>query len=233
MSIKQSRNENQATLPRILEPEVMDSWEEAVEYDEMDFTEVNTAFAKSVLELGPNFEANVLDVGTGTARIPLLIASRCPQWQIWGIDLAKSMLQLGMRHVKDAGLEQQILLETVDAKKMPYPDGQFQMVISNSLVHHLPEPLPFFHEVARVLQPQGAILIRDLIRPANVEIMETLVASIGAEYNEQQKKLFRDSLNAALTLDEVHDLIKQANLSDVKVYQSSDRHWTAQRAWHY
>jgi len=233
MSIKQSRNENQTSLPRILEPEVMDSWEEAVEYDVMDLTEVNTAFAKSVIELGPNFEANVLDVGTGTARIPTLIASRCPQWQIWGIDLAKSMLQLGMQHVENAGLEQQILLETVDAKKMPYPDGQFQMVISNSLVHHLPDPLPFFREVARVLQPQGAIFIRDLIRPANVEIMETLVASIGAEYDEQQKKLFRDSLNAALTLDEVHDLIKQANLSDVKVYQSSDRHWTAQRAWHY
>ncbi len=227
MSIKQSRSQNQVTLPRILEPEVMDSWEEAVEYDAMDFTEVNTAFAESVIELGPNCAANILDVGTGTARIPLLIASRCPQWRIWGIDLAKNMLQLGLQHVKNAGLEQQIFLETVDAKKMPYPDGQFQMVVSNSLVHHLPDPLPFFREVARVLQPQGTILIRDLIRPTDVETMDALVASIGTEYDEQQKKLFRDSLNAALTLDEVHDLIKQANLSNVKVYQSSDRHWTA------
>ena len=221
----------QVTLPRVLEPEVMDSWEEAVEYDAMDFTEVNTAFAESVIELGPHGAAKVLDVGTGTARIPLLIAAKCPQWQIWGIDLAQNMLQLGWQHVKNAGLEQQIFLEIVDAKKMPYSDRQFQMVISNSLVHHLPDPLPFFHQVARVLQPQGAIFIRDLIRPVNVEAMDALVASIGAEYDEQQKKLFRDSLHAALTVDEVRDLIEQANLSDVKVYQSSDRHWTAARAW--
>jgi len=30
----------------VLEPEVMDTWEEAVEYDAMDFMEVNTAFAQ-------------------------------------------------------------------------------------------------------------------------------------------------------------------------------------------
>lgn len=232
MSIQhQLQSQNQVPLPRVLEPEVMDSWEEAVEYDAMDFTEVNTAFAESVIELGPHFPAKVLDVGTGTARIPVLIAAKCPQWQIWGIDLAQNMLQLGLQHVKNAGLEQQIFLETVDAKKMPYSDGQFQMVVSNSLVHHLPDPLRFFHEIARVLQPQGAIFIRDLIRPVDVETVDALVASIGAEYDEQQKKLFRDSLHAALTLDEVRDLIEQANLSDVKVYQSSDRHWTAARAW--
>ncbi|ULP70413.1 hypothetical protein BDGGKGIB_00029 [Nodularia sphaerocarpa UHCC 0038] len=32
-------------MQRILESEVMDTWEEAIEYDAMDFTEVNTAFA--------------------------------------------------------------------------------------------------------------------------------------------------------------------------------------------
>lgn len=233
MSIKQSRSQNRGILPRVLEPEVMDSWEEAVEYDAMDFTEVNTAFAKSVIELGPNFPAKLLDVGTGTARIPVLIALERPQWQLRGIDLAENMLHLGLQHVKTAGLEQQIFLEAVDAKKMPYPDGQFQMVISNSLVHHLPDPLPFFHEIARVLHPQGAIFIRDLLRPRDVATMNTLVDSIGAEYDEHQKKLFRDSLNAALTLDEVNNLIEQVNLSDVKVYQSSDRHWTAARAWHH
>lgn len=232
MSIQhQFPSQNQVTLPRILEPEVMDSWEEAVEYDAMDFTQVNTAFAESAIELGPDFAAKVLDVGTGTARIPVLIALKCPQWQILGIDLAENMLQLGRQHVKNAGLEQQVFLETIDAKKMPYSDGQFQMVISNSLVHHLPDPLPFFREIARVLQPEGALFIRDLLRPIDVATMDALVASIGAEYDEQQKKLFRDSLHAALTLDEVRDLIKQANLSDVNVYQSSDRHWTAARAW--
>lgn len=215
-------------MQRILEPEVMDSAEEAVEYDAMDFTEVNTAFAKRAIELGST-AATVLDAGTGTARIPILICQQRPQWHITGIDMAKSMLEIGRKNVDIAGLQQQIKLELADAKRLPYRDEQFDMVISNSLIHHLPEPLPFLQEIKRLMNPDGAILLRDLIRPESAEIINNLVESIGEEYDEHQKKLFRDSLYAAFTLDEVKALIQQAGLPDVKVYQSSDRHWTAER----
>lgn len=215
-------------MQRILEPEVMDSAEEAVEYDAMDFTEVNTAFAKRAIELAST-SAIVLDAGTGTARIPILICQQRPQWHITGIDMAKSMLEIGRKNVDKAGLQQHITLELADAKRLPYRDEQFDMVISNSLIHHLPEPLPFFQEIKRILNPDGAILLRDLIRPESAEIINNLVESIGEEYDEHQKKLFRDSLYAAFTLDEVKGLIQQAGLPDVNVYQSSDRHWTAER----
>ena len=216
-------------MQRVLEPEVMDSWEEAIEYDSMDFTEVNTAFAEKAITLAPT-TAKVLDAGTGTARIPILICQQRPQWQIIGIDLAQSMLEVGLKNVTQANLQQQISLELVDAKQMPYSDGQFDLVISNSIVHHLPDPLPFFLEIKRVLKPKGAIIIRDLIRPANEEIINSLVEGIGSDYNEHQKKLFSDSLHAAFTLDEVNNLLDQAGLAQVKIYQSSERHWTAERA---
>lgn len=215
-------------MQRILEPEVMDSAEEAVEYDAMDFTEVNTAFAKRAIELAST-SAIVLDAGTGTARIPILICQQRPQWHITGIDMAKSMLEIGRKNVDKAGLQQHITLELADAKRLPYRDEQFDMVISNSLIHHLPEPLPFLQEIKRVMNRDGAILLRDLIRPESAEIINNLVESIGEEYDEHQKKLFRDSLYAAFTLDEVKALIQQAGLPDVNVYQSSDRHWTAER----
>ena len=217
-------------MQRVLEPEVMDSWEEAVDYDAMDFMEVNNAFVQRVIELGPTFSARVLDAGTGPARIPVLLCQMRSQWQVFGIDLAKNMLQIGSQHVEQAGLQQQIVLELVDAKQLPYQDGYFEMIVSNSLVHHLPDPLPFFLELKRVLKPNGAILIRDLIRPPDEETVNALVESIGTEYDAHQKQLFRDSLHAALTLDEVKQLISQAGLEDVVVYQSSDRHWTAERA---
>ncbi|HEY9637927.1 MAG TPA: class I SAM-dependent methyltransferase [Coleofasciculaceae cyanobacterium] len=217
-------------MQRVLEPEVMDTPEEAVEYDAMDFTEVNTAFAECAIQLGPSI-AKVLDAGTGTARIPILICQQRPQWRIVGIDLAQSMLQIGLKNVKEAGLEQQVTLELVDAKQLPYPDGQFDLVISNSLIHHLPDPLPFLEELKRILKPTGAILIRDLIRPPSEEVMNAFVEGIGTEYDEHQKMLFRDSLHAAFTLDEVNQLISDAGLEGVTVYQSSDRHWTAQRAF--
>lgn len=218
-------------MQRVLEPEVMDSWEEAVDYDAMDFLEVNTTFAQRVSELCPLEVAKVLDAGTGTARIPIILCQLRSQWQIWGIDLAENMLKIGSENVEKAGLQDKIMLQVVDAKQLPYQDEQFDIFISNSLVHHLPNPLPFFVELKRVLKPQGAICIRDLLRPPDENTMNNLVESIGVEYNEHQRKLFCDSLHAALTINEVSQLISQAGIQGVKVYQSSDRHWTAERAW--
>lgn len=216
-------------MQRITEPEVMDSPQEAIEYDAMDFLEVNTAFSESAISLCPE-TALILDAGTGTARIPIIICQRRPQWQIIGIDLAQSMLEIGRKNVEQSGLQQQIKLELVDAKQMPYPDTHFDMVISNSIIHHLPNPLPFLQEIKRVLKPNGAIFIRDLLRPLTAEIVEGIVKKYAADCNEHQTMLFRDSLYAAFTLDEIQELMKQANLENINIYQSSDRHWTAERA---
>jgi ubiquinone/menaquinone biosynthesis C-methylase UbiE len=215
-------------MERILEPEVMDTWLEATAYDAMDFESVNTAFATDAISLDPH-AIKILDVGTGTARIPILMCQHQPQYLITGVDLAQSMLIIGQRNVEAAGLTQRIRLERVDSKKMPYPDLEFDLLISNSLVHHLPDPLSFFAEIKRLVRPGGAILIRDLIRPENDRIVNELVAKVGKDYDAHQQQLFHDSLKAALTLAEVQDLIDRVGLLQVKLTQSSELHWTIER----
>jgi ubiquinone/menaquinone biosynthesis C-methylase UbiE len=215
-------------MDRILEPEVMDTWLEATAYDAMDFVAVNTTFATDAVTLDPH-AIKILDVGTGTARIPILMCQQQPQYLITGVDLAQSMLIIGQRNVEAAGLNQRIRLERVDSKRMPYPDLEFDMLVSNSLVHHLPEPLSLFSEIKRLVRPGGAILIRDLIRPENALIVNELVAKFGGDYDPQQQQLFHDSLKAALTIAEVRELIDRVGLSQVKLTQSSELHWTISR----
>lgn len=215
-------------MDRILEPEVMDTWLETTAYDAMDFVAVNTAFATDAIELDP-YAIKILDIGTGTARIPILMCQQRPQYLITGVDLAQSMSIVGQRNVDEAGLMQRIRLELVDAKRMPYPDLEFDMLISNSLVHHLPNPLSFFQEIKRLVRPGGAMLIRDLIRPTSDAIVNQLVAKFGGEYDDHQQQLFRNSLKAALTLTEVQELIDRVGLTLVKLVQSSDLHWTIAR----
>jgi len=217
-------------MQRVLEPEVMDTWAEAVEYDSMDFSEVNAAFAKSAIDLGP-ICGKILDAGTGTARIPIAIAQMRPAWEMTCIDLSANMLRLGLENVSKANVRSQIKLELVDAKSMPYPDSYFDMVISNSIIHHLPDPLPFFSEVKRVLKPNGAIFLRDLLRPLDETIRDNLVEMYAGDCNSHQKQLFSDSLHAAFTLDEVETMVESAGLEGLRIYESSDRHWTAERAW--
>jgi ubiquinone/menaquinone biosynthesis C-methylase UbiE len=215
-------------MDRILEPEVMDTWLETTAYDAMDFVAVNTAFATDAIELDPH-AIKILDIGTGTARIPILMCQQRPQYLITAIDLAQSMSIVGQRNIDEAGLNQRIRLELVDAKRMPYPDLEFDMLISNSLVHHLPEPLSFFQEIKRLVRPGGAMLIRDLIRPTSDAIVDQLVVKFGGEYDAHQQQLFSDSLKAALTLAEVQALIDRVGLGQVKLTQSSDLHWTIAR----
>ncbi len=217
-------------LERIPEPEVMDTQEEAVEYDQMDFTEVNTAFAERATELGPS-HGTVFDAGTGTARIPILIVQKRPSWHIWAIDLSENMIRIGKKNLQQAGLDQKIKLKKLDANQLQFPDNYFDMVISNSLVHHLPDPLVFLKEVNRVAKPNAAILIRDLIRPKDNKTLDYLVAKYAGDCDEHQKKLFRDSLHASFTIEEVQQLLDASMIRGVQVVQSSDRHWSIERKW--
>jgi len=218
-------------LSRKLEPEVMDTEAEAVDYDRMDHAAVNRLFADDLLALAPSrlpgtAVCRVLDVGTGTARIPIEISRRRNDLRITAIDLAGHMLQVAQRNVISAGLTAQIKLEQVDAKGLPYADREFDAVISNSIIHHIPEPRFAFREMVRVLRPRGVLFVRDLLRPPDRPTLQHLVATYAGEANAHQQQMFGDSLHAALSLDEVRALLADVELPPEWVRPTSDRHWT-------
>ena len=67
-------------LQRLLEPEVMDTPAEAIAYDDMDHAEVNRQFVADLLAI-TSIDGEVLDLGAGTARIP--IEERLPAPRPW------------------------------------------------------------------------------------------------------------------------------------------------------
>ena len=215
-------------MKRILEPEVMDTREEAEAYDAMDHAEVNESFVARIIELGA-CEGKFLDLGTGTADIPILFAQRVPNIQIVGIDLSVNMLKLGETHIAEAGLSNRIVLECVDAKSLPYPDQSFDGVISNSIIHHIPDPMPALRELSRTVRRGGLIMVRDLIRPETPEAAQAFVDQYAADDTPYQKNLLYNSFRAAFTIPEVEAMLSQVNLPDATVVQSSDRHWSIER----
>src|SRR5262249_40434281 len=150
-------------LPRTLEPEVMDSAAEARDYDAMDHAAVNRAFAADFLAVWDGLNP-ILDVGTGTAQIPIELCRQAPTARVTGIDLAEHMLRVGRENVKRAGLTDRICLERCDAKHAPFADGAFAAVISNSIVHHIPEPAAVLADMVRLVRPGGRLFVRDLLR---------------------------------------------------------------------
>ena len=215
-------------MDRILEPEVMDSFEDAEAYDAMDHTDVNIAFVERVLELGAK-GGRFLDVGTGPAAVPIMLAQRLPTVEVIGVDLSVSMLELGDFHIAEAGLADRITLAQADAKDLPYSSQFFDGVICNSIIHHIPDPLPMLCEVSRVIRHDGLILIRDLLRPKTTETALGFVEQYADGATPYQKKLFYDSFLAAFTIPEVEDMLAQANLPGTVVVQTTDRHWSIER----
>lgn len=219
-------------LPRTLEPEVMDTAEEAADYDAMDHSEVNRRFvddwATACLASGfaPDAPQDMLDVGTGTALIPIEFCRRYPSLRISAIDLAAEMLRLAMANIERAGFGQRIELRLVDAKRIPLADGEFETVVSNSIIHHIPQPLDALAEMVRALAPGGLLFVRDLMRPRTEAELEALVSLYTQGATPSMRQLFRQSLHAALTVDEVAQMLNQLGLNREWVQATSDRHWT-------
>src|SRR5215472_5527175 len=108
-------------LPRVLEPEVMDTREEARDYDAMDHAAVNRVFVADFLAIWDGRNP-ILDVGTGTAQIPIELCRQANAAQVVAIDMAEEMLRVGEENVRHAGLAARLRLERCDAKALPYPD---------------------------------------------------------------------------------------------------------------
>src|ERR1041385_6577988 len=140
----------------------------------MDHSHVNRLFVTDLLQLQSHFNL-VLDVGTGTAQIPIELCKRQLQVNVIAIDMAAHMLDLGRRNLERDNLAARLQLQLCDAKKMPFATATFDAVISNSIVHHIPEPFAVFAEMTRVVKPGGLLFVRDLLRPADEATRQYLV----------------------------------------------------------
>lgn len=227
-------------LKRILEPEVMDTAQEATDYDAMDHSEVNRVFVDDLLTVlggcgmrsaeceleteAPHFD--ILDLGTGTALIPIQLCKSFPGCRVMAADAAVSMLELARYNVEVNSLNERIELAHVDAKQLPFGEGMFDVVMSNSIVHHIPEPIQVLREAVRVTKAGGLLFFRDLLRPSTQTDLGNLVATYTGNENANSQRMFAESLHAALSLDEIRGLVGSLGFVAESVQQTTDRHWT-------
>jgi ubiquinone/menaquinone biosynthesis C-methylase UbiE len=230
-------------LQRVLEPEVMDTPEEATSYNTMDHSAVNTLFVTDLLamfaETPPPRTRNpftpdddhaatldILDLGTGTAQIVVELCNRLAECRVMAADAAASMLDLALYNIEVSGHRHRIQLDQIDAKALHYIDSQFGVVMSNSMIHHIPEPFVALKEAVRVTMPNGLVFFRDLLRPQSTEQLTQLVQTYAGNEEPAAQKMFAESLHAALTLDEIRAMISSLGFAPETVQQTSDRHWT-------
>jgi len=98
---------------------------------------------------------DVLDVGSGQGIDAYEYASRGAR--VVGIDLTPRHVELADLHLATSGLTARFLQG--DAETMPFPDGSFDMVSSNGVLHHTPDIEAALAECLRVLRPGGTFTV--------------------------------------------------------------------------
>jgi phosphatidylethanolamine/phosphatidyl-N-methylethanolamine N-methyltransferase len=141
---------------------------------EIDIDTVAKAYARWApvydLVFGPVFErgrraaivaaerigGRILEVGVGTG---ISLPDYAPGNRIVGVDISAAMLEKARERVIILGLSHVEALEVMDAERLAFPDGAFDVVVAQYVVTAVPNPEAALDEFARVLRPGGEIVI--------------------------------------------------------------------------
>ncbi|MCA9645444.1 MAG: class I SAM-dependent methyltransferase [Myxococcales bacterium] len=211
-------------MERVVEPELMDEAEQALAYAQADFSEPNAAFAELVAGAVPQGAHRVVDLGCGSADIPVRLARAFAAWKIDAVDGAEAMLAHGRRLVDREGLGSRISLTRALLPDLPLPAHAYDLVISNSLLHHLHEPRVMWQSVRRLAKPTAYVIVMDLFRPDSETEVKHLVDTYAGDAPDVLKRDFEASLRAAFTVEEVKQQLAAAALGGLSVRATSDRH---------
>ncbi|MBX3307507.1 MAG: class I SAM-dependent methyltransferase [Nitrospira sp.] len=212
-------------MDRIPEPELMDDPKQAEAYARADFEAENQGFIERFKEYFPEFsQGTVLDLGCGPGDICIRFAKFYQACQVIGIDASTPMIQLGEQSVKAAGLADRITLRCERYEEVPGARIA-DAVISNSLLHHLPNPLQFWQKIRQLVKPGAPVLVMDLLRPDSPEVAQAIVDQYAANEPDILRRDFYNSLLAAFTEDEIGSQLARMNLTRLLIDVPDDRHW--------
>lgn len=105
---------------------------------------------------------SVLDVGCGTGTLAIAAKRRVGSTgKVYGIDAAPEMITRANKKARRASLEIEFRNDVIEA--LPFPDAQFDAVMSTLMLHHLPRKVreAGIREIRRVLKPGGRVLVVD------------------------------------------------------------------------
>jgi len=212
-------------MDRVPEPELMDDPEQAAAYAAADFSLENQGFVDRFEEYFPGFTSGrVLDAGCGPADIPIRFVTRYPSCQVTAVDASRAMIQLAEQAVSSAGLRDRITLLCDRFDALPGANV-YDAVLSNSLLHHLPNPLQFWHKLRQLVKPGAPVLVMDLLRPDSPDEAQAIVDRYAAGAPAILRRDFYNSLMAAFTEDEITTQLARMNLTRLLIDVIDDRHW--------
>ncbi|QNI48840.1 methyltransferase domain protein [Synechococcus sp. A15-60] len=217
-------------IPRVLEPEVMNDPLQVDAYAAADFNVSDQAVVDRIEQLlavdGVHFrqQACLVDLGCGPGNISLRLAKRWTDCCVLGVDAAERMLRVAEARRRDAGVMTERLRYQRRALPLPASSLEADLVVSNSLLHHLHDPMHLWSSVKSLASSRCLVLHRDLKRPDSEASIDGLCQQHVANAPEVLQRDYRASLRAAFTAAEVKAQLAVAGLPQLQVMEVEDRY---------
>ena len=229
-------------LPRVPEVEVMDDSSEVQAYSsaaaDAFLSKIDDSFVEHALRLIGPLPGYALDVGCGPGLILMKLSARLPEWKFLGIDRSLAMIRRA-RETRDLSAQSRVSGEVPsagrnlhflvgDATAAPFRDSSFDLVLCNSVLHHIGDPSRLFAEIRRIAKPDAAILLRDLRRPSRFRF-PLHVRWYGRHYEGLMYKLYCDSVRAAYTREELSAMLRAAGIFGARLFTHRSTHLGVER----
>ena len=214
-------------MVRVPEPELMMEEGQARAYAEADFAEPHDRVAGLCREFlaGRDVRGHILDLGCGPGDVSIRFARAFPHCAVHGVDGSPAMLAEGERLLGRApDVAGRVTLLKGLLPDADLPRRSYELVVSNSLLHHLHDPQVLWQSVRRFGAPGAPVFVADLMRPASAAEAERLVECYSGTEPEVLKRDFYNSLLAAFEPGEIEAQLAAAGLFGLKVRAISDRH---------
>lgn len=115
-----------------------------------------------VQSLGEQGTWRLLDVASGTGRVPLaVLAAGSDRSIIWGIDRSAKMLALAQQATSEYG--DRVAVSLQDAAQLGFADRAFEGVVCLEALEFMPHPRRALKEMVRVLKPGGIMLLSNRV----------------------------------------------------------------------
>jgi malonyl-CoA O-methyltransferase len=128
----------------------------------------------------------ILDLGCGTGTLTLTLARRFPQARIFGTDIAPGMICIAQKKAALAGLEQ-VTFTVEDMEAPAYPNGSFDLVLSNLSLQWVNHRLETFQKIHGLLGENGVLLFSTFGHDSLRELRASARHVLGLKYKHEQK----------------------------------------------
>lgn len=116
--------------------------------------------ARLVHAVRPTSQDRVLEVATGPGYVAMGFAAVARE--VVGVDLTEAPLAIADKRRQEQGLHN-VRFQLADASRLPFADGEFDVVVCRLAFHHFEQPPRMLSEMVRVCAPQGTVAVEDLV----------------------------------------------------------------------